>query len=211
MPVCLYFCYNQYMKHQVLIIHGGTPFPSYKKYIDNLKSKTLELEKLKYRLDWKDSITAELGDKYEVLVPRMPNGNNAKYVEWKILFEKIIPFLKNNAILVGHSLGGIFLAKYLSENIINKKINYVILVSAPYRDLEIEDLSDFALPKSLSKFNKQIKNIILIHSDDDPIVPVDHMYKYNKELSNSKTILLHGMGHFKQEYFPELVEIIKTM
>src|SRR5680860_1379722 len=124
------------MKQQVLIIHGGTTFSSCKEYINSMKAIVLELEKLKYRLDWKDSITADLGDDYEVLVPRMPNGNNAQYIEWSIWLEHIIPLLKNEAILVGHSLGGIFLAKYLSENVIPKKIKAVILISAPYKEIK---------------------------------------------------------------------------
>jgi len=199
------------MKQQVLVIHGGTTFSSYKNYIDSMKSVVLELDKLKYRLDWKSSITADLGEDYEVLVPRMPNTTNAKYSEWSIWFEKIIPLLKNNMILVGHSLGGIFLAKYLSENEMPKKIRATVLVAAPYEELESEELASFSLPKSLSRFNDQVKKILLIQSKDDVVVPLDHVYKYQNDLPNSKVILLDDMGHFKQEHFPELVALIKNL
>ena len=198
------------MKQQVLIIHGGTTFSSYKKYIDSMKAVVLEPKKLKSRLDWKDSITADLGDAYEVLVPRMPNGSNAQYKEWSIWFEHIVPLLKNDTILVGNSLGGTFLAKCLSEKIVPIKIKAAILISAQYEELESEELASFALSESLSKFNKQAKNIVLIHSKDDEAVPFDHVYKYNKDLSNSNIILFNDKGHFKQEHFPELVELIKN-
>ncbi len=62
----------------------------------------------------------------------MPNKTNAQFEEWKIWFEKFIPFLNDGVILVGHSLGGVFLAKYLSENKFPKKIGGVFLVSAVY-------------------------------------------------------------------------------
>ena len=62
-----------------------------------------------------------LGGGYEVLIPQMPNSQNARYSEWKILFEKIISILDDEIILIGHSLGGIFLVKYFSENDYAKK------------------------------------------------------------------------------------------
>jgi len=199
------------MKQQVLIIHGGTTFSSYNKYISSMKAIILEPEKLKYRLDWKDSITADLGGEYEVLVPKMPNGSNAQYKEWSIWFGHIVTLLKNNTILVGHSLGGIFLAKYLSEKKVPIIIKAVILISAPYEGLESEELASFVLSGSLSKFNKQANKIVLIHSKDDVVVPLDHVYKYNKELSNSNIVLFNNKGHFKQEHFPELVNLIKNL
>jgi hypothetical protein len=51
----------------------------------------------------------------------MPNPMNARYNEWKILFKKIVLLLDDNVILIGHSLGAIFLVKYLSENKFPKK------------------------------------------------------------------------------------------
>lgn len=199
------------MKKQVLIIHGGNTFSNYSDYIKSLKTKIVELEKLKYRLDWKDSITDDLGEKFEVLVPRMPNGTNAKYNEWKIWFEQIIPVLKDNVILIGHSLGGIFLAKYLSQNLLAKKVKAVVLISAPYKELDAEEIGDFSLPKSLSKLNKQIKNIILIQSEDDLVVPASHVYLYKKQLPEAKLILFKTYGHFQQTHFPELVKLINTI
>ncbi len=199
------------MKQQVLIIHGGTTFSSYGNYLEYLKAYVLKPEKLKYTLAWKDSLAADLGDDYEVLSPRMPNGTNAQYTEWSIWFEKIIPLLNNNVILIGHSLGGIFLAKYLSENKFPKTIKAVILVSAPYEELEDEELGSFTLTKSLIGLNDQTNKIILIQSKDDIVVPLDHVYKYNEESPKSEVILFDDKGHFKLEHFPELVETIKGL
>lgn len=199
------------MKQQVLIVHGGTTYPSYVSYIDSLESIQMDISKLTYRVDWKDTITADLGNKYEVFLPKMPDSTNARYNEWKIWFEKIIPLLKDNLILVGHSLGGIFLAKYLSENIIKNKVKTVILVAAPFEDLELEKLSDFNLPKSLSKLKEQIEDITLFQSEDDPVVPAEHVGLYKAQLPAATIILLKNNGHFKQDHFPELVELIKSL
>lgn len=200
------------MKQQVIVIHGGTTFDSYEDYIFYLKNKEISLDKFKFRKDWKDTLEEELGENFEILSPRMPNGTNARYEEWKILFDRIISLLNNNFICIGHSLGGIFLSKYLSENDISKKIKATILVAAPFDDENSEEsLGDFKLPLSLSKFTKQGGTIYLIQSKDDPIVPFEQITKYKYALPNVKTLILNSGGHFKQETFPEIVELIKKL
>lgn len=195
---------------QILVIHGGHVYSTYADYVHELKNEKVDLERLKYELDWKDSLAADLGDEYEVLVPSMPNKTNAKYREWKIWFERIVPLLKNDVILVGHSLGGIFLAKYLSLETLPKKIKAVILVAAPFGN-EFKDLGSFDLPKSLSKFNNQANKIILIQSEDDLVVPASQAKMYNKKLSNSEVIMFKKNGHFNQEHFPELLALVKSL
>jgi len=200
------------MNQQIVIIGGGTTFDSYEDYISYLKNKEISLDRLKSHKEWRDSLAEELGENFEVLAPRMPNVTNARYEEWKIWFERIIPFLNNNVILVGHSMGGIFLAKYLSENRIRKTVKATILVAAPFDDKDLgESLGSFKLPKSLSKFAKYGGLAYLIQSKDDPVVPFKQIKKYQRALPDSKSIVFDDRGHFKQETFPELVSLIKTL
>ena len=199
------------MKQQVVIIHGGNTFKNYDDYIDDLENKEIDIEKLKYHLDWKDSITTDLGDKFEVLLPKMPNSNNAKYKEWAIWFKRLEPYLVNNVILIGHSLGGIFLAKYLSIMQLPISIKAVILVAAPY-DLNLKEyLKEFELPKTLKKLDDQTSKIILFQSEDDVVVPYNHVKLYKKELPKAKLMTFKNKGHFNIEHFPELVAEIKKL
>ena len=104
------------MKKQVVVIHGADTFDTYEdslKFLRNFEIDSLEYFKGK---NWKTSLQERLGDEFEVISPRMPNTLNAKYLEWKIWFEKLVPLLNEEVILIGHSLGGTFLAKYLAEN-----------------------------------------------------------------------------------------------
>lgn len=199
------------MPQQVLVIHGGTSFKTYEDYFSYLKNKRIDLDKLRYRR-WKDNLREDLGEKYDVLLPTMPNSKNANYKEWKILFEKILERLNDNIILVGHSLGGIFLAAYLSENKIDKKIVATILVAAPFKDeIKGESLKKFALPKSLDLFSKQSKVIYLLHSKDDPVVPFNHIKEYKKQLPSAVIKVFTKKGHFSQKHFSEIVQIIKDI
>lgn len=200
------------MKKQIVAIHGGTTFDTYNEYISYLKNKKVDLSKFKMQSDWKSSLQTKLGNKYEVILPRMPNGTNAKYKEWKIWFERLLPLLNNNVVFIGHSLGGIFLAKYFSENILSKKVKALILVAAPFDDEDDEDsLADFILPKSLKKISKQIDKIYLIQSKDDPVVPFAQVGKYKKALPSSNLVIFKNRQHFNQNNFPEMVKLLKSL
>jgi hypothetical protein len=203
------------MKKQIVIIHGGTSFKKYLDYILYLKREKISVEKLKPKKDWKHSLVSKLKKNYEVLMPQMPNKTNAKYKEWEIWFSRIAKIINNNVILIGHSLGGIFLAKYLSKNTFPKKIKATILVAAPFDDIDDTDgresLADFALPSSLKKLEKQGGEIYLIYSQDDPIVPFSHLEKYQEALPKAKTIIFEDKQHFNQETFPEIIKLIKSV
>lgn len=199
------------MKKQIIIIHGGNFNNTYKEYIISLKNYKIDFEKLKIK-GWKETLCDKLGKNFEVIFPKMPNPMNAKYNEWEIMFNKLLPFLNNNIILIGHSLGGIFLAKYLSKNQLPKKIQATFLVSAPYDDKNPEySLGNFNLPKNLNKFIKQSNKIFLYHSKNDPIVSISNFNKYKKALPKAKSRIFKDRGHFNQTEFVELIKDIKSI
>jgi predicted alpha/beta hydrolase family esterase len=195
---------------QILIIHGGDAFQSYEEYLHDLKNKEFILERIKIQ-DWKSAIDKKLGEHYEVLAPRMPNAQNAKYQEWKIWFEKIIPLLNDNLILIGHSLGGIFLAKYLAEENISKRIRAMFLIAAPFVAPNQTHLGDFTLPASLQKLINQGGDIFLYHSRDDEVVPFADCEKYQKALPQAHARLFTNRQHFNQVELPEIIEDITKL
>lgn len=143
----------------------------------------------------------------------MPLQDNAKYTEWATHFERYIPKLKPNVILIGESLGGIFLAKYLSEHIFPKKIRSIYLVCPPFdNSLPDEDLvGGFTLKSDLSRLEKNTKRLYLLFSKNDPVVPPSQAKKYAAKLKNAKIIVYdHIAGHFQVSEFPEIVRMIKA-
>lgn len=198
-------------KTQILYIHGGMTFVNQKDYLHFLKSRKISIKKKKrWATDYLDE---KLGKKFEIIRPRMPLQDNAKYEEWKIYFERHFPYLKNNIILIGGSLGGIFLAKYLSENKFPKKILSTYLVCPPFDDTCFtEDLvGGFELKKDLSLMEKNSKNLTLFFSRDDDDVPIEHAKKYRNKLKNAKIIIYKSKnGHFNISTFPEIVKMIKN-
>lgn len=198
------------MKKQIVVIHGGKTFDSYEEYINSLKTREVDIEKFKFKIDWRDSLRNNLGDSFEIIQPKMPNSNNAQYKEWKIWFERLTEFLNDGVILVGHSLGGIFLPKYLSENDFPVKIRATILVAAPFDVAEMgESLGTFKLSPSLGKFKKRGGRIFLFSSKDDEVVPFSNCLKYQEALPNAEAKIFEDRQHFNQIEFPELIELIK--
>ena len=199
------------MKKQVILIHGGSVFKTYKDYIKSLKSLKVDLER--YRtIGWKDSLQEKLGNRFDVLLPKMPNPSNSQYNEWKILFNKIACLLDNNVILIGHSLGGVFLAKYLSENKFPKKILASILIAPPYDEKDVEEpLGDFVISNNLNKFKKQGGKIFIYQSKDDLVVPYIDLEKYRKDLPDAVIRVFKDRGHFNQPEFPELINEIRGL
>ncbi len=195
---------------QVVFIHGGTTFYKHKDYLNYLRSKPINISRLTIQKFWPDRLQEDLGDDFQVLAPRMPNGTNANYDEWAIWFGRIAEVINDNVILVGHSLGGIFLAKYLSEHDFPKKIRATLLVAAPYEDETNEDLANFKITGGLEKFAEQGGNIIFYHGTDD-IVPLSELELYKKSIPKADTHVLSAQDHFVREAFPEIIEAIKNI
>lgn len=197
---------------QVIVIHGGDAFDTYEQYLDFLRGWQIAAEDIHTkRSDWKEGLGLALGPGYEVIAPKMPNKLNAKYLEWTIWFEKYIPHLDPEVILVGHSMGGIFLVKYLAEHEFPKTIHGLFLVAAPYDSEGSEPLGDFVLPADISRCARQTQKIFLYHSTDDPVVPVANAQRYQAQFPGAIYRTLHDRGHINQEQFPELVADIRSL
>lgn len=198
-------------KTQILYIHGGSTFKSNRGYLHFLKTRLLSIEK---KISWNDAyLDKKLGAKFHVIRPRMPLQDNAKYKEWAIHFERFFPQLKDNLILIGQSLGGIFLAKYLSENKFPKKIRATYLVCPPFNDtLPVEDLAGgFRLKSDLSLLEKNSKELNLLFSINDDVVPPSQAMKYSAKLKKANIVVYkHIAGHFRISEFPEIIKMIQN-
>jgi uncharacterized protein len=201
-------------RKQVLVIHGGDFFDTREAFFADLKKEELEMEDLlpEEKKGWKEHLASELGSDYEVFRPRMPLAVFARYEEWTVWFEKMFPYLRDGIVLIGHSLGGIFLARYLGENILPMKARALFLL-APYFSARKgnPDADSGWTIGSLEKLESQAEDIFIYQSEDDAIVPVSHAKEYTSRLPRAKLVMFKEMGHFRVERFPELTEGIKQL
>lgn len=196
---------------QVIVIHGGTTFQDYDMYLKSLSEKKLDINRFIYRPMWKELLQDNLGSEYQVLLPSMPNSTNARYNEWKLWFEHISSLFSNNCILIGHSLGAVFLAKYLSEHSLPAKIKATILIAAPYDDEGVEDLTDFKIVKLSERLTEQAGRLVFFNGMDDPVISNLDLSKYQNQLPAAEFKILSAPDHFVRADFPELISLLKNI
>jgi predicted alpha/beta hydrolase family esterase len=191
---------------QILFLHGGDSFLSYDTYLDSLINRELDYDRLKYSPKWREWIAQELSSD-DILLPTFPNGYNAQFNEWKIYFEKILPFLHDDFTIVGHSLGAMFLAKYFEEAHFPIRARRIVLIAGRYGG-DDEDTGSFKVMSS-KKLPYNTHEVHLFHSEDDPIVNYEDMAKFKSDMPHAIIHSFTDRAHFNDPTFPELLELLK--
>ena len=203
------------MKKQVLYIHGGDSFGKYEDFLQDLQTKPIrDPFGLERKSIWVDNFRENLSG-FEVLTPVMPNKQNAQYKEWKIWLERHFEFLHDDVVLVGWSLGGMFLAKYLSEEKFPFKIKAVYLLAAPsgeFTDESGNNCASFQFSmQNLVNLTKQSEKTFIWHSEDDFVVPYKEFGVYKKNVPEAEFLSFTDKNHFLVPELPELIDSIKNI
>ncbi|MFM2414912.1 MAG: hypothetical protein RI911_605, partial [Candidatus Parcubacteria bacterium] len=137
----------------------------------------------------------------------MMNAYLPDYEVWKCEFERFD--ITPETILVGHSCGGGFLVRWLSEHK-DVKVGKVVLV-APWLDLEDELSNNFFKFEADSHLVSRTKGVTVFNSDNDDEYIQKSVLKIRTEILQVKYIEFHNYGHFcvgdiHSEAFPELLE-----
>jgi predicted alpha/beta hydrolase family esterase len=166
-----------------------------------------------YEVDRKlaESLQHALGAAYAVRYPKMPDEDRRVYEAWKERIAEELDALEGEVILVGHSLGGSILLKYLSEEEVEKPIAGLLLVATPYWGVEDWEVGEYALPEDFaSKIPKEV-SMFLYHSRDDEVVPFAHAALYAQKLPRATVRVFDGRGHQFDDDLSEVAQDIKRL
>lgn len=141
--------------------------------------------------------------------PEIPDSYNPDYKIWKKEIERFD--FTPETILVGHSCGGGFFVRFLSENK-NLKVGKVVLIAPwidPFRD-DTTDFFDFEIDSDLAN---RTKGITIFDSDDDYDSIKESIRILQDKIPGINNKKFHNLGHFTQKSmgkleFPELLELI---
>lgn len=141
--------------------------------------------------------------------PEMPYAYEPDYILWQKEFERFD--ITSDTILIGHSAGGGFLVRWLSENK-DKIVGRVILV-APSIDPAKKSSAGFCNFVIDSQFVKRTKDTTIFVSDNDSDSIVQSVEILTRDVLGIKVRKFPGYGHFipdhmKTNEFPELVRVI---
>lgn len=183
------------MKKEIIFVHSAGP-QGYQEGSDFLVSYLRE----------------SLGSSYELRSPMMPNPENPHFRPWSGKLEKVLTSVENdNVVLIGHSLGGSVLLKFLSESSFKKNISGLFLIAVPYWGSVNWEVDEFELTKNFSLKLPNIDEVFLYHSSDDEVVPLEHMTHYAEKFPKAKVRALNHTGHLFSNGLPELVMDIKSL
>lgn len=131
-----------------------------------------------------------------------PKPYSPRYDVWKSEFEKFN--ITPETVLVGHSCGGGFLVRWLSENK-DKKVGKVVLV-APWLNPEnnpISDTADFFDFKIDSDLVSRTAGVTIFNSDNDHATIHKSVQIIRDSVNNLEYKEFHNYGHFCIGDLPE--------
>lgn len=149
---------------------------------------------------WLTKSVENLG--FKVFAPQMPNSEKPKYEEWKRFFEeKFSEKINEKSIFFGHSLGGVFLIRYLSES--KKKIARLILTATPETNVGIPEIENF-INCDFDPRKINVQKIDFFAGENDNRVPFAEMKNLAQKLGANFHLVPNG-GHFQEKEFSEFM------
>jgi predicted alpha/beta hydrolase family esterase len=140
------------------------------------------------------SLQHALGDHYQVSYPRMPNEAQPDYHTYRAKIAVALASLDDPVILVGHSVGGFCLIRFLAEKQIDAQIAGIFLIAAPYVGMGGWQDEEYAIPDDLATRLPEGVPLYCYHSRDDDIVPFAHLARYAQRLPHAVIREVDG-GH----------------
>lgn len=151
-----------------------------------------------------------LGARFSLHAPTMPLPDSPSYDRWKAGLETHLPPDRSPHLLVGHSLGGSVLLKYLSEQARTAWPAALFLVATPWWGEQGWDASEFTLRDGFAQALPAALQVHLYQARDDEVVSFDHVSRYAAALPRATVHALDGGGHTFPDGLPELAHDMRT-
>lgn len=142
-----------------------------------------------------DSLERALGAGWDVQYPQMPDEENCPYQEWQAEIDARLASMKGPVALVGHSVGGSVLLKYLCDRRPPLRIAGLFAVAAPYWGAGGWGWDELALPADAAARLQGGWPLVLYHSRDDEVVPFSHLALYAAKLPRATVRTYEGRDH----------------
>ncbi len=132
----------------------------------------------------------------QVSVPIMPNPDSPDATAWSKAISSEISNLTEEAVIVTHSLGGSCTLQALSSGPPISIVKRLILIAPPHWGIDPDwSAESFILPKDYANGLKWLASIDFVYSEEDEVVPIQHMHYYLDDISWATSHTLSGVDH----------------
>lgn len=164
---------------------------------------------------WRPWLREQLQERgYEVHIPAMPDTDHPKPKKWEAALAQEIGEPDEGTLLIGHSLGCPTILRYLEGLLESQRVGSVILIAGCARKLGegFEELEPFfERPFDWDTIIKHCDRFAVLHSEDDPLVPVAFAREMADRL-DSKPIVVENRRHFASgDGIEEIYEVLAIL
>jgi predicted alpha/beta hydrolase family esterase len=141
------------------------------------------------------SLERELGEGYPIDFPRMPDEDGPDFERWRPVIREAIGRTADSVVVVGHSVGGYLLLKFLAEEQPALPVRAICILAAPFPSGDATwTIGGFELPDHFADLLPGGAPVFLYASQDDETVPYAHRDLYAGAIPGSLTRTTMG-GH----------------
>lgn len=158
------------------------------------------------------SLEHALGAGWEVQYPQMPDEENCPYPGWQAEIDVRLASITGPVALVGHSIGGSVLLKYLCDRPSPPSLIGLFVVAAPCWGADPSwRWEEMTLPADAAARLAGDWPLFLYHSRDDEVVPFPHLALYAARLPRATLREHDGRGHqFGEELADVAADIVRA-
>lgn len=149
---------------------------------------------------------------HEVLTPTLPLRSDTELNLPEVVesLRHQVGLLKNNDILLGHSLGALMILHYLEAVEMTETPRAVVLVGAPWKVLRPELRRLFFVDLDAEVLMWKAREFVVVHSSDDALVPLEHGKKLASSLK-ATFVETDQCDHFMGAEYPILFDTLQKI
>lgn len=162
--------------------------------------------------EWDDklvnSLSRELGEGYEVRYPRMPDEDDPSHARWSPAIRREVAELEDDAVVVGHSVGGTILIHALAEQPPARRLAALVLIAAPFVGPGGWPGEEFDLPDDLGAKLPHGARVHVFHGLEDDTAPPAHADLYARAIPQALVHRLPGRDHQLNNDLSDVARVI---
>ena len=165
--------------------------------------------------EWDDklvaSLTAALGEGYEVRYPRIPDEDDPELATWGPAIREALDALVDGSVVLGHSVGGTLLAHVLAEAPPDVRLGAIVLLAAPFVGDGGWPGDELAFGSDLGARLPADVPVHLFHGLDDDTAPPAHADLYARAIPQATVHRLPGRDHQLNDDLREVAAVIRSL